>query len=583
VEGRRHLRKGLDELAQGVPESLRQMLAQQLERLSVEEQRVLEAASVAGVEFSAAAVAAGLDTDVVVAETRCEGLARRQQWLRSIGIDEWPDGTVAGRYAFIHALYHHVVYHHVTAARHVHLHRRIGASKEVAFGPRAGEIAAELAVHFEHGRDARRAAQYLQQAGENAIRRCANQEAIRLLTKGLELLITLPDTPERSQQELVLQTTLGPALMVTKGWAASEVKHIYARARELCWQVGETPHLFAALHGLSLFYLVRAELQTARELGEQLLALAQRMQDPSLLLEACWVLGDVLFFLGEFAPARDLAEQGLSLYEPQQHRALAFHYGGSDSGVGCGILLAWALWYLGYPEQALQRSQAAITLAQELAHPYSLVYALNYVGRLHQCRGEGQAAQQRAEAAIALCTEQGFGLYLAMGAILRGWALAAQGQGMEGIVQMHQGLAALRATGGEITRPYWLALLAEAYGKGGQAEEEFAVLTEALAAVDKSGERFYEAELHRLKGELMLSAHNEAEVEACFQQALAIARHQQTKSLELRAAMSLSRLWQQQGKHDEAYDLLAPLYGWFTEGFDTADLQEAKALLEELS
>ena len=273
----------------------------------------------------------------------------------------------------------------------------------------------------------------------------------------------------------------------------------------------------------------------------------------------------------------------MTLYDPEQHRSLASLYG-QDQGVSCRSWAALALWCLGYPDQALQQSHEALTLAQELAHPFSLAYAMCFAGMFCQLRREVQAAQERATAEIALCTEQGFALYLARGTILRGWTLAEQGQGEEGRAQMHQGMAAYQATGSEVFRPYYLAFLAEAYGKAGQAEEGLTMLAEALTAVHKTGERLYEAELYRLNGELLMarSAAHHMEAESCFRQALDVARCQQAKSWELRAALSLSRLWQQQGEHAKAQDLLAPIYGWFTEGFDTADLKEAKALLNEL-
>jgi predicted ATPase len=337
------------------------------------------------------------------------------------------------------------------------------------------------------------------------------------------------------------------------------------------------------LYGQWLFYLVRAQLQTARQLSEQLLILAQRAQDTTLLLEAHRALGTSLFYLGELAPARTHLEQAMTLYDPQQHRSLAFH-AGQDPGVVCRGFAAWALGLLGYPDQALQRSDDTRVLAQERAHPFTLAYALDFATRIHQLRREGQLTHQWAEALLTLSREQGFTQRLATGTILWGWALAAQGQTAEGIAQMRQGLAAFRATGAELARPYYLALLAEAYEEAGQAEEGLTALAEALAAAHTTGERFCEAELARLTGESLLaqSAEHHAAVETWFQQALDIARRQQAKSLELRTAMSLSRLWQRQGKCKEAHDLLAPIFGWFTEGFDTADLQEAQALLEEL-
>jgi predicted ATPase len=263
--------------------------------------------------------------------------------------------------------------------------------------------------------------------------------------------------------------------------------------------------------------------------------------------------------------------------------------------------MALALWSLGYPDQALKKSREALTLAGELSHPYSLAAALYYAAMFHQDRREEQLTQERAEAVITLATEQGFAIWVALGNILRGWALAKQEQGEEGIIQMRQGLTAWRATGAELIRPYCLVLLAEAYEKVGQLEEGLSMLAEALEAVNKTGERFYEAELYRLKGQLMLqkfqisgskfqvanpqslTPNPQSEAEAYFLKAIEIARRQQAKSLELRAVMSLSRLWQKQGKTKEAHEMLAEVYNWFTEGFDTADLREAKVLLEELS
>jgi predicted ATPase len=400
----------------------------------------------------------------------------------------------------------------------------------------------------------------------------------------LEVLARLPDTPERVHQELTLQRALGASLLATRGFAAPEVEHAYTRARALCQRLGDTREIFPVLFGLWGFYETRGDLRTARELGEQLLTLAQRQHDPELLLQAHRALGDSLFYLGEFVPACAHLEQGIALYNPQQYRNHAFLYG-QDPGMGCRIFAARTLWILGYPDQALQWSHEAITLARELLHPFSLAYALIRAARLHEFRGEWQAAQGQAEALIALAREQGFAQVLAIGLIQWGSVLAAQGHAQEGITQIRQGLAAHRTTGAELTRPFYLALLAEAYRTRGQPEEGLRVLAEAVAAAHNFGERWYEAERYRLKGDLLeaLSADHQAEAETCFHQALDVARHQQAKSWELRTATSLSRLWQQQGKREAARELLAPVYGWFTEGFDTADLQEARALLETLS
>jgi DNA-binding winged helix-turn-helix (wHTH) protein/predicted ATPase len=590
-EGKQRLRMGLDELAQGVPENLREMLAQQLERLALEEQRVLEAASVAGVEFSAAAVAAGLVANVLEIETQCERLARRQQWLRSIGVDEWPDGTVAGRYAFLHVLYQQVAYQRLGASQRVSLHRRVGERLETGYGLRGRELATELAAHFVRGRDAPRAVQHLQYAGENAIRRSAHQEAIGHLTKALELLKALPATPERTQQELLLQTALGSALMATRGYAAPEVEQAYARARELCQQVGETPELFRVLVGLHTFYRQQAELQTSYEVAKQLLTLAESAQSPEFLLVAHQALGTTLYYLGGVAQARTHLEQGVTLYDYQQHRSHALRYT-QDPGVICLSTLARALWALGYPDQALQKSQEALALARQLAHPFSLAFALYFGAVLGQYRREWREVHRLAEALMALSAEQGFAQQLAQGRIMLGWTLVEQGRVAEGIAQIRQSMAEYRATGSDLGRSSYLVLLAGAYGQAGQVAEGLTALVSATTAVHRNRICFNEAEIYRLQGELLLRQamggsdspfKPPPEAEACLHQAVEVARRQEAKSLELRAAMSLGRLWQQQGQRREARLLLADIYNWFTEGFETADLQEAKVLLEGLA
>jgi predicted ATPase/class 3 adenylate cyclase len=486
-------------------------------------------------------------------------------------------------YTFTHALIQETAYQSLLKSTRQQYHRRIAQVLE-AHVPDLRDTQPELlAHHYTEAGFIAQALPYWQQAGQRALERSANVEAIAHLTKGVELLKSLPDTPASLQQELALQIALGVPLAATRGAGALEVERTYTRARELCQQVGETPQLFPVLYGLWLFYLVRAQLATAQKLGEELLNLAQRTQDATLLIEAHRALGTSLFYLGALARGRAHLEQAITFYDPQQHRSLAFRIG-PDPRVVCGGFAAWALGVLGYPDQALQRSYDTHALAQELAHPFTLAYTLDFVARIHQLRREGQPTRQWAEALLMLSREQGFTQRVATGTILLGWALTTQGQQAEGVGQVRQGLAAFRATGAELARPYYLALLAEVYVEVGEREDGLSLLAEALATVHKTGEGLWEAELHRLKGELLLAllAEKHAEAETCFHHALDIARRQQAKSLELRAAMSLSRLWQQQGKRAAAYELLLPIYGWFTEGFGTADLQEAKALLEEL-
>jgi predicted ATPase len=311
-------------------------------------------------------------------------------------------------------------------------------------------------------------------------------------------------------------------------------------------------------------------------------ALARQAPDHAHLSHAHFSLGHTLYTLGQFGAARESLEQGIAWYDPQQHRPYAFAYG-QDPGVFNLATLAWVLWHLGYPDHALARMQEALALAQDLAHAPSLEHALTAAAQLHQFRREAEATQRQAEMGMAISRERGFQMRIAMGTMLQGWALACKAQEAEGMVQLRQGLIAYQATGAEAFGPYFLTLLAETYQHGGHTPEGLQVLAEACAMADKNGDHFRKAEIHRLTGELLLQPDipDMRRAETCFQQALDIARRQQAKSLELRAAMSLSRLWQQQGKRDDARELLAPVYGWFTEGFDTADLKEAKAILDE--
>jgi predicted ATPase len=401
--------------------------------------------------------------------------------------------------------------------------------------------------------------------------------------KGLDLLATLPESLARLQQELDFRMTLGSALTSIKGNAAPEVEQAYARARAICQQVGESPQLFPVLWGLWRVYYNRGALQTAREMGEQLLSLTERQHDPSLLEIAHVTLGATLNMLGEFANAHTHLEQGLALYTPEAQRTLVVRYGMAP-GVHGRAFSAQNLWSLGYPDQALYRSHEALALAQELAHPYMMAFALYHVARLHLLRRETATVSEHAVTLMTLASEQRFALWVGVSLFLQGWVRIEQGQGEAGVTQMRQGLTDVLATGGFGAVPYYRILLAEAYGNVEQSNEGLRVLAEAMASGDESETRQHEAERYRLKGALLLRQPtlDTSQVEACFHHALDIARSQQAKSLELRAATSLARLWRSQGKRQDAYDLLAPVYGWFTEGFDTADLKDARALLDGL-
>src|SRR4029453_1501379 len=487
-------------------------------------------------------------------------------------------------YRFKHALIQDAAYQSLLRSTRQLYHQRIAQILEAHF-PETAETQPEwLAHHYTQAGLTEQAVHYWQRAGQQASDRSANVEAISHVTAGLELLKTLPETPDRLQQALALYIALGAALHVTKGQAAPEVEHAYTQARALCQQVGETPELVPVLFCLLRFYLTRSQLHTAREFGDTLLRLAQRADDPALAVLAHSALGTTWFCLGVLPAARQHLEEGSARYTPDQRRAPVFRMG-QDPGVVCRGFAARTLWLLGYPKQALARVHEALALAHELSHPFSLAYAQCLAAYVYQFRRDVPAVHEHGEAAVALATEQGFPLWIALGTILHGWALAMQGQGKEGMAQLRQGIAAFRATGAAQHVPYYCTILADVAAHLGHVEDGLQALAEAHTLVEQHDERYWEAEVYRLRGVVALrqTGTSQGEAEAWLQRALDVARCQEAKSLELRAAMSLARLWQQQGKRAEARELLAPVYGWFTEGFDTMDLQDAKALLEELA
>ena len=587
----------------GVPDSIRQMIEKQLEHLHPNDQRMLEAASVAGTEISVLAVVAAMSEDRAMVEARCDELASRRHFIQDCGIHVLPNGEAVTRYGFIHALYQNVLYERVSTSQRVHLHRRIAEGGEEVYGKRAREIAAELAMHFERGHDYERAAKYLQQAADNAIRRFAYREAVGLARRGLELLERLPDSRERAEQELSLRLTLGVPLIAIESYAAAEVGSTYTRARELCQQLGETREIFQVLWGLWVFHLLRADLGIAREIAEEFLRLAERLPNPGLAARGHVAVEATLMHLAEFAPAMAHFEKALLLYDPEQDRDDSFRFT-QNPGVGMRCHGAWTLWFLGQPDQALERMQEALTIARELSEPHGVAHTLYFLALLHRLRREPRLSQENAEASMDVSSEHGLVLYQASATLVRGWALMEQGLQEEGIEQMRQGLAAHRATGTEMARPFFLALLGEALGKANQPEEGLKLLEEAVALVQLKGERCYLPELYRIKGGLVLmqsisrgglraTRGEKAAVESalplvalaegCFSQSIKIAQQQKAKSWELRAAISLARLYQKQNKQEEGRDLLAEIYNRFTEGFDTMDLREAKLLLDELS
>jgi predicted ATPase len=500
------------------------------------------------------------------------------------GTATWPDGTVTGQYRFRHALYQEVVYTRIPVGSRARLHQQIGGRLETAYAAQAREIAAELAVHFMHGRDTHRAIRYLQQATENARQRHAHQEVMAHCTMGLELLATLPETPERAGHELAFYTVLGPELIPMKGFLAPDMGQFYVRAHALCQALKEPTTLFAMRFGLVIWHMARGECAAAQELAEQLLQLAHEQDDSAWLLAAHMGLAMSFAQRGELATAWVHQEAGLALYASQQHPSYRGLYG-QDPEVMCLAYAADILWLRGYPDQALAHLDTALQLAREPSRPFSLAFVLSSAVHQHVYRRDGHAVHQWAAALITLATEQEFPYWLVRGRLCQGWALVEQGQAEEGMAQMRHSVEHLRTIGAWFRLPHCLGLLAEAHGRQGEFSAGLTLLDEALAMIQQGEQHLYTAEIYRIRGDLLVQTggrHQEAEAEASLRQALEVARQQQARSFELRAAVSLGRLWQRQGKPDAARQLLGQVYSWFSEGFDTADLQDAKTLLETL-
>jgi class 3 adenylate cyclase/predicted ATPase len=556
-----------------IPETLQDSLMARLDQFPMAKE-VAQLGAVLGREFAYDMLRAVSSQDEATVQ---EGLAR----LVAAELLYQRGRLPRARYMFKHALIQDAAYASLLRSTRQLVHQQVAQLLETRF-PEIVETQPELvAQHYTAAGCAEQAVPYWQRAGQQASDCSANLEAVSHLTTGIELLKALPETPERTQQALTLHIALGAALLMTKGQAAPAVEHAYTQARALCQQVGETPELVPVLLGLWRFYSARSQLHTAREFGETLLRLAQCVDDPTLAVIAHYVLGTTWLWLGVLPTARTHLEEGIARYTLDQRRAPVFRMG-QDPGLVCQIYAALTLWLLGYPAQALARLHDGLALAYELAHPYSLAWARCWVAFVSQLYRDVPAVREHAEAAVALSTEQSFPYWAALGTILRGWALAMQGRNEVGMAEVRQGIAGWRATGAALLGPYFCTMLADVSAHLGHPADGLQALAEAHTLMEQQEERWWEGEVCRLRGVLLLRQPEtpQAEAEAWLQRALDVARRQEAKSLELRAAMSLSRLWQQQGKRQEAHDLLAEVYAWFTEGFDTADLQDAKALLE---
>jgi class 3 adenylate cyclase/tetratricopeptide (TPR) repeat protein len=489
-------------------------------------------------------------------------------------------------YVFKHALTQEVAYNSLLLERRKLLHERAGQALESIFEDHLDDFLGELARHYSHSNNSGKAIEYLERAAQQALQRCSYAVAIARISNGMEFLKVLPDDATRVGQELSFQIILGTSLMASRGWAAPEVERAFSRALELCHRMGEVAQLVPVLYGIWGFHLVRGELKKALEIGTRCLATAERSGSLPFLIAGHYTLGATSFWTGDLAGSLGHLDESIRHYDPTHHRMLAGLFG-LDLGIGAIFYSAWALCFLGYAERAVERADKAVLMARNAAHPESLAWALLYKSLVHQARREVTQTRAAAEELFSISEVSGLVMQPAVSKLTHGWALAAEGKCEGGWTEIRGGFSAFSAPGMVVSESYGRALLAEAYLIAGRAQEGLLALEEPLTRT-KSEEQIFAAELSRLRGELLLlSARSglfsvEGEADALFRGAILTAKSHQSKWLELRATSSLARLLTSQDKREEARAMLAEIHGWFTEGFDTADLKDAKALLEEL-
>lgn len=568
----------LPDIERELPESVRGMIERKIAQLSEDDRKLLTCASVQGYEFDSAVVAQVLQLDPDEIEERLEKLERVFAFVKLVSEVEFPNRTLALRYRFVHVLYQNALYGGLRVTRKATLSAAVAQSLLGFYDSQSHSIAGELAKLFETARGFAQAAEYFAIAAQQAAQVSANTEAIALSRRGLDALQTLPATAERDRQELRLQLALGTSLAATTSWASPEVGSAYRRAEELCQREAGNPQYFQILSGLWSHYVVRAEMKQTSTTARQLLSIAQAAQEPAMLELAHAVTIATLHHLGEFAAAEERFEACLCYYRPDS--VVSSHYSNYYLATG-----EWArvLWFLGYPDRALRQAQEGADIAASKANPFHTCFALQFLAFVHSLRREAALCQEIAESVFAISKEHDTADSLLWASIAHGWAIALQGRHDEGVSELRRSIAAYTAAGAEIGIPQFHSLMAEAMRRAGRIEEALGTVEEALTLANSNGDAYFNAELQRLRGEMLLQTGAiEAEAEACFKSAIEVAKQQSAKSWELRATISLARLQRRQGKITEARQMLAEIYGWFREGFDTADLQEAKALLDDL-
>lgn len=572
-----------------LPSRVDAVIMERISRLTEKMRDILTLASVEGEEFTAEVVTRIQKEDVrELIRILSSELEKRHHLVLAKGVRSLENQRLS-LYVFQHILFQKYLYNSLDKVERIHLHEEVGNTLESLYGEQADEISVQLAWHFQEAGLLPKALEYFAKSGNKALHLSAYTETIDHFKKALDILKTLPPTPERDQHELSFQIALAASLQAMQGYGPPEVVATFGRIQELCQKMAESPQIFYALYFLANFHWLRAEHDTAFEFTQQMMSLAQKTDDPLSLALSHSLQGNLSFNIGRLSSALEHLDHMNTFYDPKEHSYLAFIYG-QDPGLISWCSTVCVLWCLGYPDQAEEQSKKMLAAARQMDHPFSFVSALAFNTLFHLLRRDVGALDERGKELTALAEEKGFVFFVGVGLFKMGWVLVRQGRIEEGIARIHQGLDLYRAGGVRFTLTDLFGSLAEAYGMAGKIEKGLEFMSQALAEVERGGERYYEAELYRLKGELLLKkaekkdrTTSEKEAEACFQKSFAVARMQKAKSFELRTAISLGQLLNKQGKRSEAKKLLKDIYGWFTEGFDTADLKEAKALLEELS
>jgi pimeloyl-ACP methyl ester carboxylesterase/tetratricopeptide (TPR) repeat protein len=569
----------VEHLARTVPESLRASIGQRIDRLPPDHQRLLEVASVAGADFELAAVGAALAWEDEVSEAHLQRLAR-QGWVSgSPAMAEWPDGTSTACYAFGHHLHQELLYARIPALRRARLHQAIGRRLESAYGDRAAERAGELALHFSRARDDDRTVRYHGYAAEHATARSAYPEAIAHLMAALAILERRPELPNARSDELKLLRMLGPALLVTRGWGDRDAERAYNRARELSELLEDSEQLASVLQGMAYLHEYRGHYLQAQALLEELLTLQLPSDKPGPLLQAHELLSCSLFHQGRFEPALLHAREGLDLFEPNERNPLLTSPG-DNAGISCLFWAGFNSWFLGRPDEAVAQVQRAVELCDRTGQAYMVAFGAAQAARLFQLRRETGPTAEHARRAIGLAEREGFPYQYVMGRTLLGWAEVVSGD-TSGLERLRLGLQGQIELGAEMERPYSLGLLADALAHLGHDEAALDAISEALALPEiRDRSFFWEAELHRLRGVILLRQGSAQGAEECLRRALEVAARQGARSLELRAAVSLYRLDRGTGRATEVRPRLQELLGGFREGLETPDLSEARTILE---